>query len=156
MERTLILLKPDALQRRLAGRILRRFEEKGLQIVGLKLLQMDRATAESHYAPHRERPFFPGLIRYIVSSPIVALALEGRNAVALCRKMMGATFGSKAEPGTIRGDLAISDGYNLIHGSDSPEAAKEELARFFRPAELIAWTPTDLPWVYENAGGELR
>ncbi len=156
MERTLILLKPDALQRRLAGRILQRFEEKGLQIIGLKLLQMDRATAESHYAPHREKPFFPGLIRYIVSSPIVALALEGRSAVSLCRKMMGATFGSKAEPGTIRGDLAISDGHNLIHGSDSPEAAQEELARFFRPAELLAWTQTDLPWVYENADGELR
>lgn len=156
LERTLVLLKPDALQRRLAGEILARFERKGLSLVGLKMVRLDRATAEAHYAPHRGKPFFPGLIRYICSAPLVAAALEGKGAVAVCRKMMGATFGSKAEPGTIRGDLAISDGLNLIHGSDSPEAAREEIARFFAPAELYAWEPADLDWVYDTAGGEAR
>ena len=151
-----MLLKPDALQRRLAGRILDRFEAKGLQIVGLKMLRLTRQAAEAHYAPHRAKPFFPGLIAYITSAPLVAAVLEGKSAVAVVRKMMGATFGSKAEPGTIRGDWAVSDGLNLVHGSDTQESAREEIARFFAPGDLHDWRPADLDWVYDTAAGEPR
>jgi nucleoside-diphosphate kinase len=153
VETTLVLVKPDGVQRRLVGRILSRFEEKGLQVTGLKLALLPKSLLEQHYGAHRGKPFYEGLVAYMASSPVVAIALRGRNAVAVVRKMMGATFGSKAEPGTIRGDLAISDGYNLVHGSDSPESAGKELALFFREGEVLDWKPGDQNWVYDASDG---
>jgi nucleoside-diphosphate kinase len=153
LETTLVLVKPDGVQRRLVGRILARFEEKGLQIVGLKFARLPVPLLEAHYAAHRGKPFYEGLVRYMASSPVAAVALRGRNAVAVVRKMMGATFGSKAEPGTIRGDFAISDGFNLVHGSDSPEAAARETALFFGAEGIVDWTPGDLDWVYDVSDG---
>ncbi len=152
METTLVLIKPDGVQRRLVGRILGRFEEKGLQVVGLRLARLERPMLEKHYAAHKGKPFYEGLVTYMASSPVVALALRGKNAVAVVRKMMGATFGSKAEPGTIRGDFAISDGFNLVHGSDSPEAAAKEIGIFF-DGSLVEWTPGDTEWVYDVSDG---
>ncbi len=138
-ERTLVLLKPDAVQRLLAGRIIARFEERGLKLVGLKLMQVDRDLAERHYAVHRERPFFAGLVAFITSSPLVAIALEGPNAISVVRAMVGATRPNEAAPGTIRGDLALETAQNLVHASDGPETASAELALWFRPEELIAY-----------------
>ena len=131
METTLIILKPDAVQRGLMGRIISRFEEKGLQIVGAKLMQISPELAAKHYAAHQGKPFYDGLVKFMTSSPVLVLAISGNGAIAICRKMMGATFGSKAEPGTIRGDFGVSNSFNLIHGSDSPEAAAHELNLFF-------------------------
>ena len=153
MQRTLILLKPDAVQRRLVGEITSRFERKGLRLVGLKLVQVPRELAEKHYAVHKGKPFYAGLVKFMTSSPVVVLALAGKDSIAISRKMMGATFGSKAEPGTIRGDLGVSNSFNLIHGSDSPEAAPRELGLFFKPDELIDWTPAAQGWVYDMAKG---
>jgi len=154
MERTLIILKPDAVQRGLIGQILTRFENKGLQIVGMKLMQISTKLAETHYEPHRGKPFYAGLVRFMTSSPVVVLAIEGRDAIAICRKMMGATFGSKAEPGTIRGDFGVSNSFNLIHGSDSPESAQRELGLFFQPGELLEWQPASRGWVYDLSKGQ--
>lgn len=149
MERTLIILKPDAIQRGLTGKILSRFEEKGLKIVGTRFAQVPRETLEKHYADHAGKPFYEGLVSFMAKSPVLILALEGRGAIAVCRKMMGATFGSNAEPGTIRGDFGISDSFNLIHGSDSPEAAEKELKLFFRPEDLVSWDHISAPWIYD-------
>jgi nucleoside-diphosphate kinase len=154
MERTLIILKPDAVQRSLVGQILTRFENKVLQIVGMKLMQISRKLAETHYEPHRGKPFYPGLVNFMTSSPVVVLALEGKDAIAIARKLMGATFGSKAEPGTIRGDFGVSNSFNLIHGSDSPESAQRELGLFFRPEELLDWPPAIRPWIYDLSKGQ--
>lgn len=150
MERTLIILKPDAIQRGLVGRILTRFEEKGLKIVGCRFQQIARETLETHYSSHKGKPFYAGLVAFMARSPVLILALEGKNAIAVSRKMMGATFGSKAEPGTIRGDFGISDSFNLIHGSDSPEAAEKELALFFGKGELVAWNVVSSTWIYDT------
>jgi nucleoside-diphosphate kinase len=136
-ERTLVLNKPDGVQRLLVGRILGRFEERGLKIVGLKLVHVDRALAEQHYAVHRERPFFGGLVEFITSSPLVAFALEGPNAIAVVRSMVGATRPHEAAAGTIRGDLALETAQNLVHASDGPETAETELALWFGPDELV-------------------
>lgn len=136
-ERTLVLVKPDGVQRLLAGRIIARFEERGLKIVGLKLVQVDRELAERHYAIHREKPFFGSLVEFITSSPLVAMALEGPNAIAVVRTMVGATRPHEAAPGTIRGDLALETAQNLIHASDGPETAITELALWFRASELL-------------------
>lgn len=149
MEKTLIILKPDTLQRGLTGRIITRFEEKGFQILAMKMMQVPRELAEKHYAVHKEKPFYPRLVSYITSSPVLVMVLQAVNAIAVSRKMMGATFGSKAEPGTIRGDFGISDGFNLVHASDSPEAAKAELALFFRSDEILEYPMADTPWVYD-------
>ena len=154
MERTLIIFKPDAVQRGLCGEILTRFERKGLQIVGLKLMRIRRTLAETHYEPHRGKPFYEGLVRFMTSSPVVVLALAGKDAIAISRKMMGATFGSKAEPGTIRGDYGVSNSFNLIHGSDAPESAQREIGLFFKPEELVEWTPVQQPWVYDMSKGQ--
>jgi len=154
MERTLIILKPDAVQRGLIGQILTRFENKGLQIVGMKLMQISTKLAETHYEPHRGKPFYAGLVKFMTSSPVVVLAIEGRDAIAICRKMMGATFGSKAEPGTIRGDFGVSNSFNLIHGSDSPESAQRELGLFFQAGELLEWQPAPRGWVYDLSKGQ--
>jgi nucleoside-diphosphate kinase len=153
MERTLIIFKPDAVQRGLCGEILSRFERKGLQIVGVKLTKIPQATAEKHYEPHKGKPFYAGLIQFMTSSPVVVLALAGKDAIAIARNLMGATFGSKAAPGTIRGDFGVSNSFNLIHGSDSPESAQRELALFFKSDELQEWKPTIQSWVYDMSKG---
>jgi nucleoside-diphosphate kinase len=154
MERTLIIFKPDAVQRGLCGEILTRFEKKGLQIAGLKFMRIPAGTAETHYAPHKGKPFYEGLVKFMTSSPVVVVALQGKDAITIARKMMGATFGSKAEPGTIRGDFGVSNSFNLIHGSDSPEAAQKELGLFFKPDELVDWTPAIQTWVYDLSKGQ--
>ncbi|MCE9594759.1 MAG: nucleoside-diphosphate kinase [Planctomycetes bacterium] len=156
MERTLVLLKPDALQRGLVGRILARFEEKGLKLVGLKLRQFPRATLEAHYVVHKERPFYPKLVQYMTSGPVVALVIEGKESIDVVRKLVGKTNSRQAEPGTIRGDFGMSFSNNLVHASDSAESAKHELALFFPDAnEVVEWTPSTLGWLY-NVEEELR
>ena len=147
MERTLVLAKPDAYSRRLSGEILARFERKGLVPVALRVLTMTRELAERHYAEHRERPFFPGLLEFITSSPVVAMAWEGPGAVALVRSMMGTTDPAGSPPGTIRGDLAVSLAMNVIHGSDSVESAAREVSIFFSDAELVDWENSAAAWV---------
>ncbi|MGE5609194.1 MAG: nucleoside-diphosphate kinase [Bacillota bacterium] len=154
MEKTLIILKPDAVQRGLCGQIITRFEQKGLQIVGMKFMQISRQLAETHYDVHKGKPFYDTLVQFMTSSPVVVMAVAGKDAIAIARKMMGATFGSKAEPGTIRGDFGVSNSFNLIHGSDSPETAKRELSLFFKPEELVEWTPALQGWVYKLATGQ--
>jgi nucleoside-diphosphate kinase len=137
VERTLVLIKPDAVQRRLAGRILDRFEQRGLTIRGAKLLQVDQTLAQRHYAEHSEKPFFGELVVFITSSPTIALVLEGEGAIATVRTTMGATNPASAAPGTIRGDFALSMPDNLVHGSDSPESAEREIALWFTADELV-------------------
>jgi nucleoside-diphosphate kinase len=153
MERTLIIFKPDAVQRGLCGEILSRFERKGLQVVGMKMTQIPRSLAETHYEAHKAKPFYAGLVGFMTSSPVIILALQGKDAITIARNMMGATFGSKAAPGTIRGDFGVSNSYNLIHGSDSPEAAQRELGLFFKPEELVDWKPAVQTWVYDMSKG---
>lgn len=153
METTLIILKPDAVQRGLMGRIISRFEEKGLQIVGCKLTQIPMSLAETHYKDHKGKPFYPGLVGFMTSAPVLVLAVRGLGAIAIARKMMGATFGSKAEPGTIRGDFGVSNSFNLIHGSDSPEAAARELELFFQKGEVVEHKRAIDAWVYDMAKG---
>jgi nucleoside-diphosphate kinase len=155
VERTLVILKPDAVQRGLIGRILERFEAKGLKLVALKLTTLAPALAERHYGPHKGKDFYEPLIRFMTSGPVVFLVLEGNGAIAVTRKMMGATFGPNAEPGTLRGDFGVSKRFNLIHGSDSPEAAAHEIGLFFRPEELLDWTPADWPWRYDFSTGQV-
>ncbi len=147
MQQTLILLKPDAVQRRLVGAVAQRFEQKGLRLIGLKLVKADRALAENHYAVHKGKPFYDSLLEFLTSGPTVAMVWQGREAVQVCRTMMGMTDGAKAAPGTIRGDYALSVQNNLIHGSDSPENASTEIALWFKPEELTNWTPADAGWV---------
>jgi nucleoside-diphosphate kinase len=147
MEKTLILLKPDCVHRRLVGSVLQRFEQKGLRLAGMKLVQVSRSLAEQHYAVHKGKPFYESLLKFIVSGPTVALVLEGREAVAVARNLIGATDGVKAAPSTIRGDFALSVQNNLIHGSDSPENAAAEVALWFKSEELIGYQPVDAPWI---------
>ena len=147
MQQTLILLKPDAVQRRLVGEVIARFERKGLRLVGLKLLQPSRELAEKHYAVHKGKPFYDSLLSFLTSGPTVAMVWEGREAVAACRALMGLTDGVKSPPGTIRGDFGLSVQNNLVHGSDSPENATAEIALWFKPEELVTFTPTDAAWV---------
>jgi nucleoside-diphosphate kinase len=151
-ERTLVLIKPDAVQRLLAGRILSRYEDRGLKLVGLKLVHVDRALAEKHYAVHREKPFFAGLVEFITSSPLVAVAVEGPNAVAVCRAINGATRPHEAAPGSIRGDLAVETAQNLVHASDSVENATGELELWFRPDELLDYEREVDRWVLAPEG----
>jgi nucleoside-diphosphate kinase len=146
-ERTLVLIKPDAMQRGLVGEILARLERRGLKIVALRLMQVDDALARRHYAEHEGKPFLEGLLRFITSSPIIAAVFEGPNAVDSVRRQMGATDPQKAEPGTIRGDLALYIQNNLIHGSDSPASAQREIALFFDRRDIIAWERNTDPWV---------
>ena len=154
METSLIILKPDAVQRGLMGRIITRFEDKGLQIVGAKMMTISPELAAQHYKDHLGKGFYDGLVRFMTSSPVLVLAVRGVGAIAMCRKMMGATFGSKAEPGTIRGDFGVSNSFNLIHGSDSPEAAERELALFFGTGEVQSWKRAAEPWIYDLTGGK--
>lgn len=148
-ERTFILLKPDAVQRALVGAILGRFERRGLKLVALKTTKVSRELAETYYAEHKGKPFFAGLLRYITSAPSVAIVLEGDEAVAVARKMMGKTNAAEAEPGTIRGDFGIKIGRNLIHGSDSVVTARREIGLFFKPEELLEYARVDETWLYE-------
>jgi nucleoside-diphosphate kinase len=149
MERTLILLKPDTLQRGLVGEVLSRLERRGLKFVGMKLMQLDDAFARRHYAEHEGKPFLDSLVEFITSGPLIAAAIEGPNAIELVRKQMGATDPQKADSGTIRGDLALFVQYNLIHGSDSPESAERELGLFFTEDELVSWDRDTDKWVVE-------
>jgi len=149
MERTLVLIKPDAMQRGLAGEVLSRLERRGLRIVGLKLLEVDRVLAERHYGEHVGKPFYEGLVAYITSCPIVAAVFEGTDAVEAVRNTMGSTNPRLAAPGTIRGDLGLEIGRNLIHGSDSRESAERELGLFFRPDELVSYERAIDRWVFE-------
>jgi nucleoside-diphosphate kinase len=146
-ERTLVLIKPDGVQRLLTGRILARYEDRGLKIVGLKLIQVSRDLAERHYAVHREKPFFTGLVDFIISAPLVAAVLEGPNAIAVVRAMNGATRPHEAEPGSIRGDFALETAQNLVHASDGAETATAEIALWFRPEELLAYGREFDRWV---------
>jgi len=151
VERTLIIIKPDAVQRALIGEIVRRFEARGLRIVGMKLLQAPRGLAEKHYAEHAGRRFYEGLLDYITSAPVVVMALEAPNAIKIARDMIGATKPIESPPGSIRGDFGIDVGRNLIHGSDGPESAERELALWFAPGELVEWRRSTDPWIFEEA-----
>jgi nucleoside-diphosphate kinase len=150
VERTLIIIKPDAVQRGLIGEIIRRFENRGLRMVGMKFMQISRELARRHYAVHEGKPFFPGLIDYITSAPVVVIALEGQQAVELARKTIGATRPVEAGAGTIRGDFGMEVGRNLVHGSDSVENAEKEVALFFSPDELVEWERDTDRWIYEE------
>lgn len=155
MERTLLILKPDAVQRRLIGRILTRVEEKGLQIIALKMMRISATTARQMYDIHKGKDFYEPLVRFITSGPVVAMVVEGMNAIDIVRQMMGKTFGSQSPPGTIRGDFGVSNRFNLVHGSDSPQSAEREIGLFFSPAEIYDWRPTDLGWLYDMSDGKV-
>ena len=146
-ERTLVLVKPDGVQRLLVGRILARYEERGLKLVGLKLMRVERDFAERHYAVHREKPFFSGLVEFITSGPLVAAVLEGPNAIAIVRAMNGATRPHEAAPGSIRGDLAVETAQNLVHASDSAETATSEIELWFDDNELLDYAREVDRWV---------
>ena len=150
MEQTLVLVKPDGVQRGLVGEVISRLERRGLKLVGMKLLQVDEALAGQHYAEHVDRPFYRGLVDFITSSPTVALVCEAENAVVLVRQTMGETDPGKSPPGTIRGDLGINIGRNLVHGSDSSESAQREIGLFFQPQEVLGYERTLNPWITES------
>jgi len=147
MERTLVLLKPDCVQRRLVGRVLARFEEKGLNLIAMKLMRVTPELARRHYAEHVQKDWYPNLQKFITGGPVVAAIVEGPEAIRVVRAMVGATNGLKADPGTIRGDFSSSQQMNLVHASDGPEAAQRELAIFFDPAEIHSYDPTIRPWL---------
>jgi len=149
VERTLIIVKPDAVQRGLIGEIIARFERRGLRIIGMKFMQIDRALAARHYAIHQGKPFYEGLLDYITSAPVVVMALEGGDAIQIARNTIGATRPKEAVPGSIRGDFGLEVGRNLVHGSDSPENGEKEVALFFKPEELIAWQRDVDRWIFE-------
>lgn len=155
MERTLILLKPDAVQRGLVGAILARFEAKGLKPVALKMMRISPELAERHYAAHKGKDFYEPLLAFVTAGPVVAMVLEGVDAVRVARAMMGSTFGPDAAPGTIRGDFGMSRRYNLVHGSDSPETAQEEIELFFDAEDLFEYDRPGDAWTYARFRGEL-
>ena len=148
METTYVMVKPDGVQRGLIGEIIGRFERKGLKLVGLKSVVPSRETAETHYAVHAERPFYPGLINFVTSGPVVCMAWNGNDAISVARTLIGATNGREASPGTIRGDFGMDMGYNMIHGSDAADTAEFELGLWF-PEGLMDWEQTITSWVYE-------
>ncbi|MFK7883943.1 MAG: nucleoside-diphosphate kinase [Phycisphaerales bacterium] len=153
METTLIILKPDAVQRGLMGKIITRFEEKGLAIVGMKMMTISQDLAATHYGDHKGKPFYDGLVGFMTSSPVCVMAIRGVGAIAIARSMMGATFGSKADAGTIRGDFGVSNSFNLIHGSDSTDAAQRELGLFFNEGDVQDLDRAIEGWVYDMSGG---
>jgi nucleoside-diphosphate kinase len=150
VERTLIIIKPDGVQRGLTGEIIRRFEQRGLKIAGMKFMMVPRSLAEQHYAIHQGKPFYEGLVSYIVSGPVLVMALEGTSAVSAARMTIGETSPAKAAAGTIRGDLGLEIGRNLVHGSDSPENGEKEVALWFKQDELISWQRSTDSWVFEK------
>jgi nucleoside-diphosphate kinase len=147
MQQTLVLLKPDCVQRRLIGALIQRLEQKGLRLAAMKLVKAGRELAEKHYAVHKGKPFYESLVGFVTAGPTVAMVWEGREAITIVRNMMGKTDGAQSPPGTIRGDFAISVQNNLVHGSDSPESAATEIALWFKAAELVNYEPVDAPWV---------
>jgi nucleoside-diphosphate kinase len=150
MSRTLVLLKPDAVQRALAGELIGRLERRGLKIAGMKLMQVSKELAHRHYGEHEGKPFFPGLVQFITSSPIVAIVLEGENAVQLVRGAMGQTSPADSAPGSIRGDYGMTIGMNLVHGSDSDESAQREIDLFFSPDEILSYERDIDKWIIES------
>ena len=150
MERTLILVKPDGVQRGLIGEVISRFERRGLRLVGLKFMQMSKELAERHYHEHEGKPFYPGLIEYITSGPIVAMVWEGSGAISVARTTMGGTRPAEATPGTIRGDFALEVGRNIVHGSDGAETAAYEIDLYFNEDELVSWDRSVDSWVFEG------
>ncbi len=148
MEKTFLMVKPDGVQRELIGEITSRFEKKGFQLVGAKLMTISKQLAEEHYGEHKERPFFGELVDFITSGPVFAMVWQGENVIATARQMMGATNPSEAAPGTIRGDFGVTVGKNIIHGSDSPESAKREIGLFFKENELVEYSKLINNWVY--------
>ncbi len=150
MERTFLMVKPDGVQRGLVGKIISRVEERGFKIVGLKFLKLDEELARLHYAEHANKPFFQSLIAFITSGPVIAMVVEGKNAVQSIRKMIGVTDPQNSSPGTIRGDYALETGRNIVHASDSPESAKREIALYFKEGELISYKRIDEDWIYER------
>jgi len=151
VERTLIIIKPDGVQRRLIGQVLSRFESKGLKFVALRMMKISGELSDQHYAEHVTRPFYPSLREFITSGPVVVLALEGKNAISVCRTLVGATDAGEASPGTIRGDLGMSKGHNVIHASDGPESAARELALYFGADDFVDYHGNDRDWVYDVA-----
>ncbi len=149
VEKTLILLKPDAVQRAIAGEIISRFEKKGLKIVGMKLINVSKELAHTHYAEHKEKPFFSGLVDFITAGPTLSMVVEGDNAIAVVRRLVGATNPQNADPGTIRHDFGMVTGRNLIHASDSPASAAREIALFFKKEDIIEYKLVHEKWVYE-------
>ena len=154
MQTTLIIVKPDGVQRGLMGEIISRFENKGMTIIGAKMITITREMADKHYAAHVSKPFYPSLVKFMTSSPVLVLAIRGKSAIAAARLMMGPTAGYEAAPGTIRGDFGSSKSFNLIHGSDSEEAAKTELGIFFKPEELMNYERATHAWTVDMAGGK--
>ena len=149
MERTLALVKPDGVQRGLVGEVISRLEQRGLKLVGMKLMRADEALARQHYAEHLDKPFFHGLVEFITSAPLVAMVWEADNAIEVVRKTMGDTSPAGSAPGTIRGDLALDIGRNLVHGSDSPASAQREVGLFFRSEEILDYSRSTDPWIKE-------
>jgi len=149
MEQTLVLVKPDGVQRGLAGEVISRLERRGLKLVAMKLMRVEESLAKQHYAEHIERPFFPGLVSFITSGPIVAMAWQGDNAISLARQTMGATNPVDSAPGTIRGDLGVNIGRNIVHGSDGPESAQRELNLFFQAGEILDYERSTDSWITE-------
>jgi len=149
LERALVIIKPDAVQRGLIGEIVTRFERRGLRIAGMKLLQIDKSLAERHYAIHKGKPFYEPLIRYITSSPVVVMVLEGNDVIKVARRTMGATHPAEAAPGTIRADFGLEIGRNLVHGSDGPETAAFEVPLFFTEDELLSYDRDTDRWIFE-------
>ena len=147
-QRTLIILKPDAVQRHLMGSIISRFEQKGLKIVAAKFMQIPQELARKHYAVHEGKPFFEGVVNYLASSPVLIMVLQADDVISMSRKLMGKTFGNEAEPGTIRGDFGACRGYNLVHGSDAPETAEYEMGLYFKPEEIVDYKLADEDWLY--------
>ncbi len=154
MQTTLIILKPDAIQRGLIGRIISRFEDKGLIVIGAKFMRVTRELAEEHYAEHKGKGFYGDLVNFITSTPVLVMAIHGKEAVAVCRKLIGKTVGYEADPGTIRGDFGSSKSFNLIHGSDSESSAERELNLFFQEAELCPYDRVIAQWVVDTSSGE--
>ena len=147
-EQTLIILKPDAIQRQLAGKIISRFENKGFKLVATKFMQISKDLALRHYGVHQDKPFFESVVKYISSAPVLVMVWEAQGVIDMARKIMGATFGYDAQPGTIRGDFSSSTTYNLVHGSDSPKSAEEEINLFFKPHEIIDYKLINAHWLY--------
>ncbi len=150
MEKSFVMMKPDAVARRLMGKILNRFEEKGLQLKAIKLMTISEDLAKEHYGEHSEKPFFNDLVEYITSGPVLAMVIEGEDAISLIRKMVGATNPQEADLGTIRGDYAVETGRNIIHASDAPESAEREIGLFFNENEIVDYNMVDNTWIYEN------
>jgi nucleoside-diphosphate kinase len=150
VERTFVMIKPDGIQRRLLGEVIARFERKGLKMLALKMMKIDRRLAEKHYEVHKGKPFYKGLIEFITSGPVAATVWSGEAGISIVRKVVGATSPAKAEPGTIRGDFAISTGFNIIHASDAPETAQREIDLFFLPEEILDYDLTIEAWLVQE------